>query len=120
MKIYSSAIILLLLLGSGCSKSSDGTSRIRVENSSDQSFDSVNLWSMAHGALEPGEISQYTLVNEMYDKVSVTVTIDTLQFSQIVIDYVGEEPLRFGDFTLQVNITDLSDPFSITQNLVRD
>ena len=91
-----------------------------MENVSPHIFDQVSLWHIPHGRLAPGERSQYTLVEEMFDKVSVIVEIDTTQFSQIVIDYIGEDPLRPGDFTLQVNITDLADPSSIMQNLIRD
>ena len=120
MRVMSLMLVFGVLFGSACSKSNDGTSRIRVENRSDKTFDAVTIWGVDHGPLQPGAISQYTLVDVMYDKVSVTVTIDTLQFSQTVIDYVGEEPIRSGDFTLQVGITDLSSPGSITQNLVRD
>ena len=120
MKYFVKVTIVALIGLLSCQKSSDGTSRIRVENMTDQIFDEVKIWSISHGSLDPGDLSQYTLVEQMYDKVSVTVSIDTLQFSQIVIDYVGEEPLKAGDFTLQVDILDISDPWSMTQNLIRD
>ncbi len=103
-----------------CSKSDDGSSRLRVENVSGFDFDEVLVWTVSHGSIASGEMSQYAIVETMYDKVTIGVIIDSLQFGQTVIDYVGEDPLRPGDFTLQIDIPDLSDQGSLTQHLVRD
>ena len=104
-----------------CTKFTDGTSRLRVENTSVHRYSELTAHGSDFGKLDPGARSQYVLVQDLFGSISISLRADTTELSSIVIDHVGEEPLRPGDFTLQVNVSgDLNRGATLTQNLIRD
>ncbi len=114
--IFATAMVI-----TACNKFDDGTSRLRLENLSTHTFNHITAHSANFGQLDAGETSQYVLVENLFTSVSISLQVDTVNLQSIVIDHVGEEPLKPGDFTLQVNITgDIGRGAGLTSELIRD
>ena len=118
----------LFLLGSilfitSCTKSDlvDGPAvDVRVKNTSAFDFDEVKIWDQDLGSLKKNEVSPYFSKEPAFDLASIYVMIDSFQFGQTVIDYVGEKPLKKGKYTFEVNVTELSNAGRLSQILVKD
>ncbi len=94
--------------------------QIRVRNVSNFDFEEIVIWEENLGPLESLRNSDYFIKEPAYDKASISVKIDTFQFSMTVIDYVGEIPLRRGEYTFEVDLSDLTIQGYLTQNFVED
>lgn len=93
---------------------------IRVKNISPYDFDSVMIWDINLGPIESHGMSNYFTRDIGYDKASILIKIDSFQFGQTVIDYVGEKPLRKGRYTFEIDLSELSNEGYLSQNMVQD
>lgn len=94
--------------------------QIRVKNISNFDFDEIVIWEENLGPLESLKNSYYFIKEPAYDKASISVKIDTFQFSMTVVDYVGETSLRRGKYTFEVDLSELSNQGYLTQLFVED
>jgi hypothetical protein len=94
--------------------------QIRVENISDIDFDTVEVMGIPYGEVVSGDFSDYHTFDKAYRIASVTVNADNREYRLTVIDYVGEEPLEGGRYTLRLNILNPTYEGSLTQEMVRD
>lgn len=117
------ALMSLLLFSISCTKSDliDGPpAEIRVKNVSPFTFEEVKIWDVDLTTLQSNELSDYFTKEPAFDKATILVRIDTFQFGQTIIDYVGEKPLKRGKYTFEIDISELSNYGFLTQNLVKD
>lgn len=113
-------LLIFLIAVSLSSCEHDEPIQIRVHNLSSLNFDGVAVLGKSLGPVDTGDFSDYFVFDVAYRLVSVTVTANNKNYSLVVTDYVGETPLKGGRYTLHLNITDISDENSLTQELVRD
>jgi hypothetical protein len=113
-------IAMILIAFSATSCKDDEPIQIRVHNLSNLNFDEVEVLGKNFGRIDAGDFSDYMVFDVAYRALPVTVKIDSKNYSLVVIDYVGETPLDGGRYTLRLNISDISDENSLTQELVRD
>jgi len=111
---------MILIAFSPTSCEDDNPIQIRVHNLSNLNFDEVEVLGKNFGQIDAGDFSDYMVFDVAYRTLPVTVRIDSKNYSLVVIDYVGETPLDGGRYTLHLNISDISDENSLTQELVRD
>lgn len=85
-----------------------GPTDIRIKNESAYLMQNVQVGGFDYGDIESGKTTAYQEFEVAYRYASVFLTIqDTLQFTLIPIDFVGETPLGKGTFTYTLNITSL-------------
>lgn len=117
-------VLLSLITLSSCSKiSGDGEGpevRLRVSNVSKFDFDQVIIYQDTLGKVKANSKSPYYSRKPAYRYASFLVLIDTLSFAMIPDDYVGEEPLKKGHYTFEINLDSLSRGGQITQRLIKD
>ncbi|MEM6737578.1 MAG: hypothetical protein AAF620_16065, partial [Bacteroidota bacterium] len=63
------------------------------------------------GDLKSGERSDYVEFENAYRYAYVELMIDTVSFYIQPFDFVGEEKLKAGRYTYQLNATDSNSPF---------
>ena len=106
--------ILLLLLCvtflSSCDDELTGDVLIRVENISTVSYSNIKVGdsngTIAFKDLGPGEFSEYAIFQKAYRYAYVELQIDGLTYFIQPIDFVGEEPLRPGNYTYQLDASE--------------
>ena len=107
------SMILVLMIQVACSNDPDEKDispvHIRIKNSSTVNFETVRIWDMEYGRVDAGELTDYRTFDMAYALATVSITADGSPYSLTVIDYVGEEPLRRGNYTL---FLDLKEPES--------
>ncbi|MCB0665840.1 MAG: hypothetical protein KDC80_08470 [Saprospiraceae bacterium] len=116
-------ITVLWISGPHCTQTDivDGPPvEIRVRNISDFNYDELVIWNIKLGPLKSNETTDYFTRETAYDKATISVQVDSFQFGQTVIDYVGEKPLKKGKYTFEVDLSDLSDFGQLSQNIVKD
>lgn len=118
MKSVCFLIILITFSATSC-KDNDPI-QIRVHNQSNLNFDEVEVLGKNFGPVGSGDFSNYLVFDVAYRALPVNVIADSKSYGLVVIDYVGETPLDGGQYTLRLNIIDISDENSLTQELIRD
>jgi len=116
--------VLTALLLSACDVlKPDGPVEVRVRNGSSLTFDEgilyIHMDSILFTSLEPGLETPYQEVERAY-RIATTQVVtgpDTARLQ--VIDFVGEEPLRPGQYTFVLSFFDGS-PTSLVQELEKD
>jgi hypothetical protein len=91
-----------------------------VKNESNIDFESVEVWSKNFEYLPAGNYSDYQTFNAAYQKATVFVTTEDENYSMAVIDYVGEEPLEGGRYTLKLTISGPENASRLAQEMIRD
>ena len=140
-KIYL-LVIGILFLFTSCSQDSNlpkkeefsNKIQIRIANKSEFSF--TNL-SFANGfcienydSILSGELTGYIGCEIAYNSSSLHFNIGDFELHRQVVDYVGEEPLRDGKYTLEIHAiqdgnfwneeNELVPLYSVTDKLIKD
>jgi len=100
MKYLFSLLIIFTLLS--CSK--DTTVNIRLKNVSSSTFESTTFKNENYGELAPGQLSEYKQFESSYRYASFSVVADGQTFDWNPIDYVGEDLLKSGDYTFELDV----------------
>jgi hypothetical protein len=89
-----------------------GPSSLKIQNTGNIDFQSVKISFTGHevnyGALAAGEISEYKLFEEVYHYGFIEVEAEDTTYRLVPIDYVGESPLKSGQYTYEVKIEESS------------
>jgi hypothetical protein len=123
MPVFLPMILCVALLPS-CSNDPDSKDispvHIRVKNNSDVDFETVKVWGTEYGRVHADQFSGYRTYDIAYEIATVSLTANNNQFSQTVIDYVGEEPLSRGYYTLYLNILEPETGSYLVQERLKD
>lgn len=112
MKNWIIIISTMSFISLGCSKESDlsGDIQIRIANSSNIVFQSVFVTSGGKGnsfeTLPSGKYSEYKAFDIAYKYGYIKIITLSGEFSLQPFDYVGEEVLKVGQYTYDLNIED--------------
>ncbi|WP_143144347.1 hypothetical protein [Flaviramulus basaltis] len=99
---------------------------IRLSNISDLNFENiiVNPGSserVNYGNIDSGMFSDYKNFEKAYGYGFVELTANGEKYSIVPIDYVGESPLRDGDYTYQLDLVKRDGGYSeLTINLIQE
>lgn len=108
--------ILLLILSLGvftsCTNEEDGRIvNIRLSNVSNFDFTNIivntSTGDLNYTDLDSGNVSEYNQFELAYRYAYIEVQIDGERYVFQPTDYVGETPLRKGNYTYQINLTDI-------------
>ena len=108
-KIILSLLVCITIL-TGCSVlgNDDTEVEIRVKNSSTYTIESLRISTgggdHTYETLAPGEISTYKAYDFSYSYFFTSFSIDTNQFVQQPIDYVGESKIKGGRYTFDITV----------------
>lgn len=97
--------------------------QLRVRNTSPYTYDSVLVNTTGgentYGTITPGAVSDYKTFDFAYSYTQITLSIYSVPYSLIPIDYVGEQKLKGGKYTYEVSVYDTSS-HQLLINLVED
>jgi len=117
-------LILLTLTICGlfsCSDDDDDVStnqvNIRLANISEFKFEDTIYSGVNYGDIEPGEKTEYQLLENQFSSGSIEVTINGEDHGLFPIDHLGAL-LENGDYTIEFNFD--SERQSLTDELIRD
>ncbi|MBB4600413.1 MULTISPECIES: hypothetical protein [Hymenobacter] len=101
------------LLSVSCQKEEESKEVfLRVKNTSSYQFDSVYVATPGgthhYGSLRAGQNSAYSAFTEAYSYAYVRVVVNGQRLVWQPIDYVDPTPLQSGNYTYEVNVTDLA------------
>jgi hypothetical protein len=74
----------------------------------------------AYGPLASGKSSDYMVFEGLYRYAYIRVEVDDMEYILQPIDYVGETPLSSGDYTYRLDISNPSDPWSLTLEFIKE
>lgn len=104
------AILLLAIVFLACNDRDDEATlaNIRIKNSSNVTFDSVQVGSGENVYLNvaPDDYSEYQEFEEAYEFNSVQIEANGETFVLQPIDFVGENPLPIGFYTYDLSISE--------------
>jgi len=108
-------IIILLFIVISCTNDDDDSKnliRIRIENASDYKYENIYIHpsssfatgqgSKNYGNLNPMNVSEYKHFDFAYPYAAVQITIENKTYTLMPIDFVGEEPLKSGQYTYKI------------------
>lgn len=98
---------------------------IRVKNASSYTIENLRIATgggdFSYETLEPGKVSDYKLYDYSYSYFYTSFSIDTSEFVQQPIDYVGESKIKNGKYTYSISIQNYEDrPDSFIGDLKKD
>ena len=105
-------VALFLLLG--CQKEKEGPTEgvlIRIENTSKDTFKDIKVVideEKLYGTLSPRESSNYQAFSKAYRYAYIELKIRNKLYVLQPNDYFGEEELKEGKYTYQLNVDDTS------------
>ncbi len=118
-------ILLTLTIFSllSCSDDDDSTNEtnqvnIRLANNSEFKFEDATYNGINFGDIEPGEKTEYRLLENQFSYGSIYITINGEEYGWQPIDFVGESLLENGDYTFEYNFD--SEEQILTDELIRD
>lgn len=110
----STILLMALFLLLGCQKEVKTLEEgvfIRIENTSKYTYQGIKV-SIAeekfYEPLAPGTSSAYQRFSKAFRYAYIELKINNKRFSLQPIDYVGEEELKDGKYTYQLNVEDTS------------
>ena len=121
-------IILIFTVGIVSNCTNDGMSNvnIRVSNSSELNFENIVVdpgasENVDFGNLDSGMFSDYKNFEKAYRYGFVELTANGETYSIIPIDYVGESPLRNGNYTYALELVEREgDNTVLMMNLIQE
>ena len=99
-----------LLLFSSCNNNEDNNSivKIRLENASDFDYSNITIntstGNVSFEAIKSGEKTEYKKFELAYNYAFVQLDINGETYTLQPIDYVGEKPLKNGDYTYKIGV----------------
>lgn len=104
--------VFALLIGLSACETVDpkrkGPTDIRIKNGSEFLMEEVVVGPHNFGDIQAGATTAYREFDVAYDYAYVRFRVDTLVFSLVPIDFVGEEPLGKGQFTHTLELVDVA------------
>ena len=100
-------LLVLLCVAGSCAEPEASSSDIRIHNVSEFDYIDLTVGSQHFDSLPAGAMSEYRDFGPAYRYNYVRVTVDGSLLTLQPIDYVGEDLLGEGEFTYQIDITDL-------------
>jgi len=101
--------ILILLftvtLSLSCSNDDDSIQEekaivnIRLKNESDLNYKDIVVYNVDYGNLDSGGFSEYKVFEKAYRYANVKLSAQGTEYTLQPYDYVGEEPLKDGNYT---------------------
>ncbi len=110
----STILLMALFLLLGCQKEAKTLEEgvfIRIENTSKFSYQNIKVSiteEKFYEPLAPGTSSAYQRFSKAFRYAYIELKINNKRFSLQPIDYVGEEELKDGKYTYQLNVEDTS------------
>lgn len=111
-------LLMALFLMLGCQKETETETEvptegvlIRIENSSKYTFKDIKVIideEKLYGTLSPRESSNYQAFSKAYRYAYIELKIRNKLYVLQPIDYFGEEELKEGKYTYQLNVEDTS------------
>ena len=125
-KLFALLFVCLIIL-TGCSVvgNDDTEVEIRVKNSSTYTIENLRISTgggdYIYETLAPGEFSTYKEYDFSYSYFFVSLSIDTNQFVQQPVDYVGESKIKSGQYTFDIAVETFEDrPIHFVGKLNKD
>ncbi|MBO6522339.1 MAG: hypothetical protein JJ971_00810 [Balneolaceae bacterium] len=115
MKNLTASLFISALIFAGCNVvgNDDTEVEIRVQNTSSFTIEGLRIATgggdFIYESLQPGEVSDYKLYDYSYSYFFVSFSIDTNNFVQQPIDYVGESKIKNGKYTYRISIQTFED-----------
>lgn len=105
-------LLLLIIFLASCSMvgsdTEEGSVSLRIQNTGNVDFQSVRIsftgQDVHYGELAAGQFSDYQLFEEAYHYGFIAVEAEEKVFSLVPVDYVGESPLKPGQYTYELKI----------------
>jgi len=120
-------LILILTIATliSCSNNDDkGNVNIRLSNSSNFNFENIivntSTGNMNYDNLNSGEFSEYKTYELAYRYAFIELLADGETYTLQPIDYVGETPLKNGNYTYEINVNPQSQFEKITISLLSE
>lgn len=110
----STILLMALFLLLGCQKEVKTLEEgvfIRIENNSKFSYQDIKVAiaeERLYEPLSPGESSAYQRFSKAFRYAYIELKINNKRYGLQPIDYVGEEELKDGKYTYQLNVEDTS------------
>ena len=108
-------ILILLLTVINCTNDDDSAKNlilIRIENASDYKYENIYIHPSSsyatgqgnknYGNLNPMTVSEYKNFDFAYPYAAVQITIENKIYTLMPIDFVGEKPLKSGQYTYKI------------------
>ncbi|MDX2067980.1 MAG: hypothetical protein SFV55_06110 [Haliscomenobacter sp.] len=114
MNKRSMILLMALFLLLGCQKETEGPTEgvlIRIENTSRYTFQDIKVSiteEKLYGTLSPRESSNYQAYSKAYRYAYIELKIRNKLYVLQPIDYFGEEELKEGKYTYQLDVEDTS------------
>ena len=123
MKLKLTLLILTIFSLFSCSDNDDSIIEtnevnIRLANNSEFKFKDATYNGINYRDIEPGEKTEYQLLENQFPYGSVNITINGEEYGWQPIDFVGESLLENGDYTFEYNFD--SEEQILTDELIRD
>ena len=93
---------------------------IRLHNASPYHFENIKINTVNFGSLEAGEYSTYHKFEKAYSYSYVQLNIDTTTFTLQPFDYVGEKPLKKGQYTYELSLDTIDNNVVLKQSLITE
>ncbi len=105
-------LLLFLIFFASCnmidSNTENGPAYLRIINEGDIDFQSIKVRftgpEVQYGELAAGHISEYKLFDEVYHYSFIEVETETKTYRLVPVDFVGESPLKPGQYTYEMKI----------------
>ncbi len=127
MKKIIGSLFISVLIFAGCNVvgNDDTEVEIRVQNTSSFAIENLRISTgggdFTYKSLEPGEFSDYKIYDYSYSYFFTSFSIDTNNFVQQPIDYVGESKIKNGKYTYRISVQTFEDrPDYFTGDLKKD
>jgi len=116
--IFISLVIIFTFI-TACTE--DTIVMIRVKNVSSFNYKNVIIGRDSFGDLASGQYSNYKIYSSAYSYNSYRLIVDNDTINMIAIDFVGEELLKSGDYTYEIDAVKNEDkPMTSTLKCVKD
>jgi len=87
-----------------------------LKNVSSSAFESTTFKNENYGELAPDQLSQYKQFESSYRYASFIVVANGQTYDWLPIDYVGEDLLKSGDYTFELDIDQNSLSFVLVED----
>lgn len=120
MKTKLPFFLLCIILLTSCSNDNDTTNslNIRLSNTTNVKFKNATFNDVNFGDIDSGKKTKYIKFDKSYSYGSVKITINDKDYGWQPYDFIGEEPLKNGNYTFEYNFDSTTE--SLTSKLVKD